>query len=686
MPGHVKTDLLTFRASSSPYPTESGVTAAVTLFSKGDNFLYYVDDGGTERQIQVAAGGALTDIPLTDNTATAFDVHESTNSYFSADTTDGSEVVAMGNSSVGTLTARIDGNVIDLNATDDITIDAGGDGHLVVAGIATVQGATVNIGGAGNGDVLVASTGTRDITIGSANATSVDINSAHGRFQLTGGNAEITTTASGIAYITDGATRYFEANYGNQTITVSDGTNSILVGSSGITVTGNTGVTGNITVTGTVDGVDISTLAGTANGEGASQIGLEDVGTYYTGTDVEAALQEVGASLGTIPANANDLADVDTTGVADGNLLQYVASNSAFEVATPATVVGGAAIGDLSNVDGAATPTNGQVLKYNTSTSLWAPANDATLAGINDLSDVNTAGVADGSLLRYNNANSAFEITDAAGVVGAENLNTLANVNAPAPSDGQVLQYVNASSEWQAVSPPASYTDSAAVAAVEAESTLDLTGDVTIDGDLTIDMGGSGNTSGRVMVGSQSEAAETADLTGVYSVKVGTAQQVPLTAGTRVHVRVAATINRVGAPTEELFLAINMEDSGGNTGSTFATKNLGGINSHQSEVVIHATLLITDATSANSAERDHLMTGLFHADVSGTVTVGSMRNFDTGTHAPVAYSGAGLEKVNVGTAYDRIRISAESGANTQTVADHYEFNVKAVTVDFSKGE
>lgn len=38
-------------------------------------------------------------------------------------------------------------------------------------------------------------------------------------------------------------------------------------------------------------------LASTANGEGASLVGIEDAGTYYTGTTVEAALQEIGADL-----------------------------------------------------------------------------------------------------------------------------------------------------------------------------------------------------------------------------------------------------------------------------------------------------------------------------------------------------------------------------------------------------
>lgn len=38
-------------------------------------------------------------------------------------------------------------------------------------------------------------------------------------------------------------------------------------------------------------------LASTANTEGASLVGIEDVGSFYTGTDVEAALQEIGTDL-----------------------------------------------------------------------------------------------------------------------------------------------------------------------------------------------------------------------------------------------------------------------------------------------------------------------------------------------------------------------------------------------------
>lgn len=40
-------------------------------------------------------------------------------------------------------------------------------------------------------------------------------------------------------------------------------------------------------------------LASTANGQGASLVGIEDAGAYYTGNTVEAALQELGAAVGT---------------------------------------------------------------------------------------------------------------------------------------------------------------------------------------------------------------------------------------------------------------------------------------------------------------------------------------------------------------------------------------------------
>jgi len=50
-------------------------------------------------------------------------------------------------------------------------------------------------------------------------------------------------------------------------------------------------------------------LASTANGEGASLIGIEDASDHYTGSTVEAALSEVGTSLSDLSSDISDLND-----------------------------------------------------------------------------------------------------------------------------------------------------------------------------------------------------------------------------------------------------------------------------------------------------------------------------------------------------------------------------------------
>lgn len=52
-------------------------------------------------------------------------------------------------------------------------------------------------------------------------------------------------------------------------------------------------------------------LSATTNGNGASLVGIEDAGGYFTGTDVEAALQELG---GSDVLNSTILAAIDTAG------------------------------------------------------------------------------------------------------------------------------------------------------------------------------------------------------------------------------------------------------------------------------------------------------------------------------------------------------------------------------------
>ena len=63
--------------------------------------------------------------------------------------------------------------------------------------------------------------------------------------------------------------------------------------------------------------------ASNANGEGASLISIEDAGAYFTGTNVEAALQEIGADLLAPGVQVTS----DGTGVTKGDLLFFSAND-----------------------------------------------------------------------------------------------------------------------------------------------------------------------------------------------------------------------------------------------------------------------------------------------------------------------------------------------------------------------
>jgi hypothetical protein len=85
-------------------------------------------------------------------------------------------------------------------------------------------------------------------------------------------------------------------------------------------------------------------LNSTATGEGASIIGIEDDGGYFTGADVEAALQEIGADLESI-SFSTFVAEVDVGGVQVGDLLYFsdIQKVSAMPITTLHRAVGVAA-------------------------------------------------------------------------------------------------------------------------------------------------------------------------------------------------------------------------------------------------------------------------------------------------------------------------------------------------------
>ena len=101
-----------------------------------------------------------------------------------------------------------------------------------------------------------------------------------------------------------------------------------------------------------------------------------------------------------------------------------------------------------------ATPTDGQVLKWDNGNSRWAPAADLTSgsAAMDDLTDVSTSGITSGQYLSWNG--SSFVATTPSGG-GASAINDLSDVDTTtsAPSNGDVLTWSTSDSEWAPAAP-----------------------------------------------------------------------------------------------------------------------------------------------------------------------------------------------------------------------------------------
>jgi hypothetical protein len=124
---------------------------------------------------------------------------------------------------------------------------------------------------------------------------------------------------------------------------------------------------------------------------------------------------DVEADTGGGAVSLNDLSDVDTTGVANNKILKYNSTTSNFEIADES---GGIALTDISVTIGGNSG-NGS-LSYNNTTGVFT-FNPSTLdqTNIGDLADVDTTGVANGSVLKYNSTSSEWEIgSDAQGGSG----------------------------------------------------------------------------------------------------------------------------------------------------------------------------------------------------------------------------------------------------------------------------
>jgi hypothetical protein len=260
-------------------------------------------------------------------------------------------------------------------------------------------------------------------------------------------------------------------------------------------------------------------------------------------------------------------------------------------------------------------------------------------------------------------------------------LGDLDDVEVTGVTDGAVLTYDDSTETW-GFSTPCECPD------LEAAEEVTFTGDVEVEGDLAVGMGlGS---SGGVLAGTAHEAdLAVADLTGSFSVKLGTRRQVPNSIGSRTHITICGVINKIGSPVAQISLGVNISDSAGVTAGIFITGNLAdaaglGV-ANNSEISARVTILFGPATSGSPTQRNIHVSGTCVQDRSGTVYTTSFRRFVTGSPPGPAAYGQGLTIEDVDISNDRVQMSVETNNNGQTAPSHYEFSTKLVTVDCSRG-
>lgn len=155
----------------------------------------------------------------------------------------------------------------------------------------------------------------------------------------------------------------------------------------------------------------------------------------------------------------NDLNDVDTTGLNDGDQLHWDASNGQWYAAPGA--VGATALSALSDVDVSGGIADGYVLKFDLSNGKWFPSADENTGtggggggggatAYSALSDVSVAGLADGAVMKWDASNGIwYPSTDQTGAGGATALSGLSDVDLSGGiADGYVLKYDLSNGAW----------------------------------------------------------------------------------------------------------------------------------------------------------------------------------------------------------------------------------------------
>jgi len=157
------------------------------------------------------------------------------------------------------------------------------------------------------------------------------------------------------------------------------------------------------------------------------QTEVSDAVTEVSVYEAESGLVGGGSGTG---GSINDLDDVNTTGIVDGQFIFWDSVAGEFVPTSSSSTVND--IGDITNVTISALADN-QILQYNLSTTRWENVD----YNLGNLTNVNTAGVTDGQVLTYDSGSSTYVMADPS--LGS--INDIDNINITGITDGQLLVY-----------------------------------------------------------------------------------------------------------------------------------------------------------------------------------------------------------------------------------------------------
>ena len=225
----------------------------------------------------------------------------------------------------------------------------------------------------------------------------------------------------------------------------------------GTAATGALSVTGNIGVSGTVDGRDVAA-------DGTKLDGIETAATAdQTATEIRTLVEAATDSNVFTDADHTKLNGIETGATADQTDAEI---RTAVENATDSNVFTDADHTKLNGIETGATAdqTNSEIktaYEANSDTNAFTDAEKTklgNLGSLNALSDVNTAGVADGKILKYQASSSSFIIADdSGGSQGATtftglsdtpaNFGNAANKTLKVNSSGNAVEFVDVSTD-----------------------------------------------------------------------------------------------------------------------------------------------------------------------------------------------------------------------------------------------